>query len=320
MATNKNITMKNYNGTDYDTLYPKTQTSQVLGDWDLTKVSGLLSATDGGTGVSSLDELAINLGLNTQYAQIRSGTYVGTGTYGSSNKSSLTFDFYPHLIYIIPINSTTQPSDISMFWAGQNTTSTYLDNKTLYWYGNTATDQLNVSGTTYAYLGIGASVLSVYEKLITTVGTTTVTLPVSGNYYLELHGGGGGANQQNYSGGGSGQVYNSVALNAGTYTVTIGKGGYSQLYMIDSRITNGGATSFGNYSVAGGNRSVGSVSAAGVGNVGESSKNISSYTDTVNNGGGRYSYYGSGGAVGYDTQAWTTAATSGAVYIRLLSD
>lgn len=31
MATNKNITMKQYNGTDYDTLYPKTLVGQVVG-------------------------------------------------------------------------------------------------------------------------------------------------------------------------------------------------------------------------------------------------------------------------------------------------
>ena len=29
MATNKNITMKQFNGTDYDTLYPKTVAAQI---------------------------------------------------------------------------------------------------------------------------------------------------------------------------------------------------------------------------------------------------------------------------------------------------
>ena len=31
MATEKNITMKQFNGTDYDTLYPKTKVEQVEG-------------------------------------------------------------------------------------------------------------------------------------------------------------------------------------------------------------------------------------------------------------------------------------------------
>ena len=40
MATNKNITMRQYNGVDYDTLYPKTIASQVEGleDISTTKV------------------------------------------------------------------------------------------------------------------------------------------------------------------------------------------------------------------------------------------------------------------------------------------
>lgn len=38
MATNKNITMRQYNGTDYDTLYPKTTASQVEGLEDISSV------------------------------------------------------------------------------------------------------------------------------------------------------------------------------------------------------------------------------------------------------------------------------------------
>lgn len=38
MATEKDITMKQYNGTDYDTLYPKTTLEQVNG-WDTTYFS-----------------------------------------------------------------------------------------------------------------------------------------------------------------------------------------------------------------------------------------------------------------------------------------
>ena len=38
MSTNKNITMKQYNGIDYDTLYPKTTASQVIGLEDISSV------------------------------------------------------------------------------------------------------------------------------------------------------------------------------------------------------------------------------------------------------------------------------------------
>ena len=59
MATNKNITMKQYNGTDYDTLYPKTIASQVEGleDISTTKVfTGTITtnwAEDSTTGVKT---------------------------------------------------------------------------------------------------------------------------------------------------------------------------------------------------------------------------------------------------------------------------
>lgn len=59
MATNKNITMKQYNGTDYDTLYPKTIASQVEGleDISTTKVyTGTITTNwteDADTGVKT---------------------------------------------------------------------------------------------------------------------------------------------------------------------------------------------------------------------------------------------------------------------------
>ena len=59
MATNKNITMKQFNGVDYDTLYPKTIASQVEGleDISTTKVfTGTITtnwAEDSTTGVKT---------------------------------------------------------------------------------------------------------------------------------------------------------------------------------------------------------------------------------------------------------------------------
>lgn len=45
MATNKNITMKQFNGTDYDTLYPKTKVEQVEGAYSQQQI--LADATKG---------------------------------------------------------------------------------------------------------------------------------------------------------------------------------------------------------------------------------------------------------------------------------
>lgn len=125
MATNYNITMRQFNGTDYDTLYPaanlsnsigKIQASQVEGlsiTPDMGDATGTLAVSHGGTGRTSLtsgyylvgngtgqvtlqspSQLQSSLGLD-QYAKIQTGSYTGTGTYGSSNPNSLTFDFQP---------------------------------------------------------------------------------------------------------------------------------------------------------------------------------------------------------------------------------
>ncbi len=320
MATTKNINMKSYNGTDYDTLYPATQTSQVLGNWDLTKVSGLLSTAFGGTGANSLDELALNLGLNNQYAQIATGTYVGTGTYGQSNPNSLTFDFYPEVVFLD--NSVLWITS----WTGDSHNTFSLDDKTLSWY-TTQTSypdqyQFNVSGVKYHYCAMGLDVLTSFERLITTVGSSTITLPVTGKYYLELHGGGGGS-VNNISGGGSGQVYNSIQLSAGTYNITIGKGGNSY-YATDKWTTAGGSTSFGSYTVAGGlpntNGSAPAGSVAGSGNVGGASESVDVGNRVFNakNGGGLYPQYGGGGTSAYLEQTYQTPGTQGCVYIKYL--
>ena len=142
MATNYNITMKQFNGTDYDNLYPaanlsnsigKIQASQVEGlsiTPDMGDVTGTLAVSHGGTGRATLtsgyylvgngtgavtlqspSQLQSSLGLD-QYAKIQTGSYTGTGTYGSSNPNSLTFNFSVKLI------SLSQNQGISMASTG----------------------------------------------------------------------------------------------------------------------------------------------------------------------------------------------------------
>lgn len=53
MAENKNITMKQYNGSDYDTLYPKTKVSQVEGG--VASVNGILPNDNGEVNVDSFN-------------------------------------------------------------------------------------------------------------------------------------------------------------------------------------------------------------------------------------------------------------------------
>ena len=43
MATNYNIRLKRFNGTDYDNLYPNTIVSQVTGNWPTNRLSGTIT-------------------------------------------------------------------------------------------------------------------------------------------------------------------------------------------------------------------------------------------------------------------------------------
>ena len=43
MATNYNIRLKRFNGTDYDNLYPNTTVEQVSGDWPTNRLLGTIT-------------------------------------------------------------------------------------------------------------------------------------------------------------------------------------------------------------------------------------------------------------------------------------
>ena len=111
MATTKNITMKQFNGTDYDTLYPKTIASQIPDVYSKTEVLTSETLTKYGLTADKLPNdvfqqikvLIDNVQSNANSrAKFQTGSYVGTGTYGASNPCSLTFDFVPEYIVVIP--------------------------------------------------------------------------------------------------------------------------------------------------------------------------------------------------------------------------
>ena len=66
---------------------------------DLSNVTGILGAANGGTGVTSLDALAQALGVGGGL-QTELGSYVGTGKYNTSNPNSITLSFVPKFILI----------------------------------------------------------------------------------------------------------------------------------------------------------------------------------------------------------------------------
>lgn len=149
----------------------------------LNKASLLKDATAAkfGLGAAAVpdDVLALIPDLIAGRAQVATGSYTGTGTYGESNPCSLTFDFAPKIV-IITQSSGLYPedghwgSDCFIWTYGQtkvykiafNITSYItcsLSGNTLSWYhgsqsidGNKrASGQCNVSGAKYLYLAIG---------------------------------------------------------------------------------------------------------------------------------------------------------------------
>lgn len=91
------------------------------------------------------------------------GSYTGTGTYGSANPCSLTFNFVPKLL-IIHLNGATSHNGVAITAEGDS--PVWTTGSTSYvtimkmenivsWYGDSQYSQLNVSGYTYRYAAIG---------------------------------------------------------------------------------------------------------------------------------------------------------------------
>ena len=105
--------------------------------------------------------------------KIESGSYVGTGTYGYTNKNSLTVPFSPVLLLIsdgkrgFAVIPMAGENGVAYFGTTQATWSVTRDGNTISWYmsygnhsdGSTWSDsadgQMNTSNTTYYYFAFG---------------------------------------------------------------------------------------------------------------------------------------------------------------------
>lgn len=112
------------------------------------------------------------LGQLGDKARIATGSYTGTGTYGSSNPNSLTFEFEPKFFTVGSLNPMSDESGyvqpagngnvllisnggLSTGYGGGNT-SCKVDGTTISWYNTTsAPKQFNTNGVKYGYIAIG---------------------------------------------------------------------------------------------------------------------------------------------------------------------
>lgn len=329
MGQTYNITMKHFNGVDYDTLLPAS-------------------------------------------VQLEKVTYSGNGLYGESSPTSVMFSVAPQLVLLPNYGIPNKDSTLWKSQTNQSFTPTELfstsyigiasyasngvlyakksnDGKTFSWYADKgAAQQSNTSGKEYYCYGISGLMSAIGAGSTTWLFTEnqTFVVPFTGRYYLELHGGGGGAkygydvNRRNLSagGGGSGQKYESILLTSGeSINIIIGSAGENkpQQRNIGDPAVAGGATSFGTYSVNGGGEAKFSGSSTnihavyltagvGSGNIGTSGSVILDSEDSVApggvGGGVVGSFYGCGGAQAASTTSGMKSPTAGCVYLKYLGE
>lgn len=314
-----NVNMKQWNGTSFDNVLPLAYNA---------KNAEALA----GNSLGDIQQWVKDNGL-----WLYTGQYTGTGTYGASNPVSIQFPFEPKL-FLFPISAnenypasnlldtkflTTSYKQVGRIFNVRSTTSagtaqlsikfSNTNRLTLQWYSDDVNRQSNKSSIIYYFAAIGGADLGGQtEFIITSSGTWTV--PRTGRYYIELYGGGGGSwrngtGEAGYAAGSSCQSQASVSLIAGSsIPVTIGTKGRGGNYVA----SDGGSTTFGSYTVAGGGASSASDGGAGAGNLGKDGTARAISNDAVTTNSGVYgSVYGCGAGV-YEN------GTNGAVYLKYL--
>ena len=287
--------MKKFNGTDYDGLLPlayNALNSQQLDGKTFNEIQNLLTSTD---------------------LYLYTGTYRGTGQYGESNPTSITFPFEPILLlggvfanifYYDDTNTSVLDGNIAILTPISNTRYDKLpdqlyvkmseDRKTISWYydgkTNPALSQNNQNGILYLYAAIGGYNMGEQTEWLFTESQTW-TVPKTGNYHLELYGNGGRSTYKGTydmgsdrsgaaTGGTSCQIYDSISLTKGS-VVNIACYPY-----ISGQNPRG--SSFGSYSVAAGGDGTATYSTYGsqfvvTAGKGSGNKGVDGGTDTQYN-------------------------------------
>lgn len=138
-----------------------------MGDWQYVQSSNRSAYPDSGMQDGyEYEYLGVPLDNAVTAPGIEIGSYVGTGTAGSSSPSSLTFGFVPKLVFVhkssdgrYQMCAINGDSDCVSRPVGssQYVVKTVWENKKLSWYNtdDNASTQLNESGAVYNYVAFG---------------------------------------------------------------------------------------------------------------------------------------------------------------------
>lgn len=282
MASNKNITMKEFNGTDYDTLYPKTLDSQ-----------GLLTGSNSTSyGVNTVAE-ALNLIYNsiTLHSPLKLKVLDPSGAVvvGSNILSGSS------------ILGTTNSNGEANVYVPQGTTSLTVQNTNGYANYNDTTIEIQsswIGDGNYHEVSIGG--LADNSIVRYTSSTQIKFSPSVKNVDACLVGGGGrgasGDRNENYSwsGGGSGGILNvfEIKIDSNTnYNIIVGGISGNSSFMNNVATGGKGGTNGGTGGTPNGLNGATGGKTTAVGTDGQSNTTISEFDDGV-------TFYGGSGASG----------------------
>ena len=140
-------------------------------DWQYLRSSNRNAYPDSGTQDGyEYEYLGIPFDNAVAVTKIDTGSYIGTGAYGSSNPNSLTFDFVPRFFTVGGLITTTDGyvesagrgqimlisnGGLSTGYSNGNTFCK-IDGTTISWYNtNSESQQFNTNGQEYGYIAIG---------------------------------------------------------------------------------------------------------------------------------------------------------------------
>ena len=115
----------------------------------------------------AFQEIQTDLGTIGHNLRVETGSYVGTGKYGSANPIQLSFNLYPVVVMIVntstniasPPFTLMRPTPCSVFAAGSNASAAVYvtwEDFTVHWYSGASTSaQANNSGDIYSYIALG---------------------------------------------------------------------------------------------------------------------------------------------------------------------